>query len=116
MGVQDERLLKAECQFDMWTTWDHSLMLGIGTDFDRKLMIKVLMADYWAKVQDGLAETPKGRLKLIKVYKMINHIIVYRLLTIPRLGMGLFIPHLSDSERRDWRVPNKLLGLPGSNT
>jgi hypothetical protein len=71
----------------------------------RRLMIKVLVGEYWGLVARGFNKTTSGKKALLEIFDNVNAMICFRLMTEPRVQMSLFTPHLVGPKRQVWTRP-----------
>lgn len=104
----DEQSMTTEVSFGLWRTWSHALALNAADLATRRLMIKVLVSEYWGLVARGYNKTTHGRKALLELFDNINAMICFRLMTEPRIQMSLFTPHLVGPKRQVWPTPGPL--------
>lgn len=110
----DMAAMMEEVNYRLWRCWICGFKNHALTQKERSMAIKLLAAYYWKLYYEGVLMTSDGRKTLLDLFKEINDLIVYRLLTEPRLSLAMFTPHLVDDKRKPWPKASDICGLPPS--
>jgi hypothetical protein len=99
----------------LWVSWKHAVSLNITSTDLVRAMIKLLIAEYWRSYNKGDMNMLDGMTRLLRIFKTVNDLINYRLLTEPKLSRRLFTPHLLDQHQCIWPRRSRIVGLPPNN-